>query len=550
MNKNYQMVQGLVSARRRNHGNGYHNLARDFDYDYVIGILGGEELLKKKYHDVYRMLQAARRADREGNVSQSAISAAEGTGLTDAMNIRTLNFHPATTLETTSCMDMAQENPSIVIIGDVSDVVSKKSIDGFAVADNYSSYLKGSVKVPSVSLLRERERHFIAASTFCWTEQNDVGEYLLRSRTEVSEAVKTIGTGSVVTSMTVAAPMPVRHSGGDKTTIYYNRKGLLDDSLWDYYYEDVASAEDRINISLPFKGSAVFLDGFAPKAEIDWNEDFYLYIENVKNGVASFNLSQRSNVKLQVSGQTLSWEFPEDWKAPIAKNALAGAQELVFYCHMYIPTERGISVPLTIQSDNIVHDDPSYAQIPKLDILWGCFAGDTLITMADGSKKKIREIEPGEEVKTRDGSCRAEDVIQGPAERLFLIRTSKGKQIRLTEDHPLLTADGLKMAKDLTWGDILAMEYGRDAIEELHLITYGDTVYSLLLEREELLIADGFFAGDFSAQNKVMKQMETVEKERKNRKLEPFQEELKELVTALQKERGERHEREYGERSL
>ena len=70
--------------------------------------------------------------------------------------------------------------------------------------------------------------------------------------------------------------------------------------------------------------------------------------------------------------------------------------------------------------------------------------------MADGSKKKISEIEPGEEVKTRDGSCRAEDVIQGPAERLFLIRTSKGKQIRLTEDHPLLTADGLKMAKDLT----------------------------------------------------------------------------------------------------
>lgn len=49
-----------------------------------------------------------------------------------------------------------------------------------------------------------------------------------------------------------------------------------------------------------------------------------------------------------------------------------------------------------------------------------------------------------------------------------MIRTARGNEIRLTENHPLLTTEGMKMAKDLTWGSILEMEYGRDTIEELH----------------------------------------------------------------------------------
>ncbi len=34
----------------------------------------------------------------------------------------------------------------------------------------------------------------------------------------------------------------------------------------------------------------------------------------------------------------------------------------------------------------------------------------------------VCEVRPGEQVRTRGGSCKVEDLIQGPEERLFLIR--------------------------------------------------------------------------------------------------------------------------------
>ena len=560
MEQYYQMAQKITSANQKRSGTIRHNLASSLDYDYVTWRLGGEGLLKKKYHQIYQMLQETRCQDlkmaEKGGCPDGGCgskgSETDGTGLTDAMNIRTLNFHPRTTLESTSCMDLTRENPSIVIIGDVSDVASKKSVDGFAVNDNDSSYLAGGIKVPAACLIKEQERRFLAASTFYWTEQDEEGRILLRSKTDVSDVLKVIGASTLVESMTVEAPVPVRHTGGQKTTIYYNRKGVLDDSLWDYYYENVATTSEKINIHMPFKGSVTFSKGFAPKTPpyIDRNKEFYFYIENEKNGVANFNLSQMSAISLSVSGRTLSWEFPTDWKTTIAKKALTGASQLTFYCRMHIMTDSGIRVPLTIQSNNLDHEDPSYAKIPKIDILWGCFAKDTYITMAGGSRKMVCEVRPGEQVRTRGGSCKVEDLIQGPEERLFLIRTARGNEIRLTENHPLLTTEGMKMAKDLTWGSILEMEYGRDTIEELHLVEYHDTVYSLLLADEALLIADGFFAGDFKAQNRAMKEAEAAAKEEKNRKLAPFQEELNELVASLAEEKGERHEREYGERSL
>ena len=111
----------------------------------------------------------------------------------------------------------------------------------------------------SYTHLKEQERRFLAASTFYWTEQDEEGRILLRSKTDVSDVLKVIGASTLVESMTVEAPVPVRHTGGQKTTIYYNRKGVLDDSLWDYYYENVATTSEKINIHMPFKGSVCLL---------------------------------------------------------------------------------------------------------------------------------------------------------------------------------------------------------------------------------------------------------------------------------------------------
>ncbi len=95
-----------------------------------------------------------------------------------------------------------------------------------------------------------------------------------------------------------------------------------------------------------------------------------------------------SAISLRVSaGGRYHGSFRQTEKTTIAKKALTGASQLTFYCRMHIMTDSGISVPLTIQSNNLDHEDPSYAKIPKIDILWGCFAKDTYITMAGGSRE-------------------------------------------------------------------------------------------------------------------------------------------------------------------
>ena len=112
MEQYYQMAQKITSANQKRSGTIRHNLARSLDYDYVTWRLGGEGLLKKKYHQIYQMLQETRCQDlkmaEKGGCPDGGCgskgSETDGTGLTDAMNIRTLNFHPRTTLESTSCM--------------------------------------------------------------------------------------------------------------------------------------------------------------------------------------------------------------------------------------------------------------------------------------------------------------------------------------------------------------------------------------------------------------------------------------------------------------
>lgn len=544
MNESYTKTRDLFAARANGKSSIVHNLAVVTDYDYVTGKLGGEMLLKKKYPEVYQMLQNTRKSDSEKSMSSNTRPSCGGkspSGLSDAMNIRTLNFHPLTTLETCSCMDMIEENPSMSIIGSLIDVANRRDVTGFAEGGNNTSYLKKSIIVPSAQLIKSRERRFRSEATFYWTEQNEVGKKLLRSKTEITDAVKVIGGSQLVKSMDVKMPMPVRHKGGSVTTIYYNRKGTLDDSAWDTYYENVSERDAGVEIWMPFYGSATFTDGYKPTPVIDRNRDFQLYLENVENGVAAFNPAQLSKVSLEVSGQTISWKFPVEWKTTIAKNALTGAKKLIFYCKMNILTETGISVPLVIQSSDVSHSDPSYVNIPTIDIFWGCLAKDTLITMANGARQPICQVRVGDFVKTRHGISVVKEMISGKEKKIYLIKTSKGNIIRLTAEHPLMTPTGPRLAKTLTYGDALEMDYGIDTITEMYPTEYDDLVYSLRLNEEEYIAAQSFYAGDFSAQNTEMSAT-APKKQASNQKLEPFQEEMNELIHNLQKEKEGRYE--------
>ncbi len=89
--------------------------------------------------------------------------------------------------------------------------------------------------------------------------------------------------------------------------------------------------------------------------------------------------------------------------------------------------------------------------------LHGCVHKDTLITLADGSKEKIQDINPGtsvlsfnEETKETEFDVVNEVIVQTLDKPWVELVFDDGSILKCTSDHPILTTVGWIAATDLT----------------------------------------------------------------------------------------------------
>lgn len=503
--------------------------AREENLETTLKKIGGEEILKSKYPELYKAVLNTRRRLKKPcgypiNYNDDYIFGAE-----DSCKIRTLNFTPDSTLSTTSGIETDLPKLSLAIIGDVKDADTGKSIDGFSVSTNNSDKFMYSSVTNSSTLVSGSSKRFIASSSFFVIEEDMNGESYVTTYNDVMESQKTIDNEYIVKKLTVNAPMPVKHFGAEYTTVYYNRRG----QCADYIYPDVKYTKETIDVYMPFSGSVEFNGIYVPDPDNpiikDGDKGLILQIENVRNGAANFDMKYWNDIKWNVTGSVLTWKFPDNWHDILKKKRLTYANHMNFYCKMYINTTLGIPVPIVIQSNGEEHKDPSYKKIPYINILWGCFAKNVLIRMADGSSKPIEQIKEGDRVMTKDNSvCTVQEIVSGTEEQLIYIESSQRNRIRVSKEHPILTTDGLVRADKLTAGSILITENGMESIESLYLVKYNDTVYNLRLDKEALLIAENFYAGDFNVQNKVIENTQP-----EPTKLKGIQEELADFIKCI-----------------
>ena len=152
--------------------------------------------------------------------------------------------------------------------------------------------------------------------------------------------------------------------------------------------------------------------------------------------------------------------------------------------------------------------------ISKLHLLWGCVEEKTIVTMADGSLRQIKDVEIGEKVETINGeSCVVKDIICGKEEKLLCIKTVDGQVLHCSKEHPVLTTKCMKLAYMLKGDDILIRQGNRPTKIISIYETDGGNVCSLLLEpndTEELaILTNGLYTGDFAVQNAVMRRVKT-----------------------------------------
>ena len=165
----------------------------------------------------------------------------------------------------------------------------------------------------------------------------------------------------------------------------------------------------------------------------------------------------------------------------------------------------------SITSDSTQNGQPATYIIPQLNIVWGCVAEGTLVTLADGSMTPIERLKGhnGALVLSRDGSTRAvEDVTQGTEpEPMFVIADDRGDSLKLTQSHPVFTQRGVLAAHDLKIGDVVTTAHGEAHITAVRQELSNGLVYNLRLGGETdaaagqtAMFANGILVGDVSLQ--------------------------------------------------
>ncbi|HGL4256814.1 Hint domain-containing protein [Burkholderia dolosa] len=137
------------------------------------------------------------------------------------------------------------------------------------------------------------------------------------------------------------------------------------------------------------------------------------------------------------------------------------------------------------QGNNIAN---SVAQIYPLQFQYGCILKGTLITMADGSRKKIELVRSGDVVRSKGGqNLRVKHTVIGTDSELVHIVDQRGGSLFVTPAHPIPTARGMLEARQLRRGDTIYTLAGSTTVREAkaEVRKPGVQVYNLDLEQTD-----------------------------------------------------------------
>lgn len=147
----------------------------------------------------------------------------------------------------------------------------------------------------------------------------------------------------------------------------------------------------------------------------------------------------------------------------------------------------------------------------------GCFPPGVRIATDDkGASKLVEDIGVGDLLwnpilKKQQSVAR---VIQGPEELPLIEISFAGSSVKVSQEHPVLTSDGLKMANELSVDDSIFGSDGKaQVISKISKLPVrdGQTVINFILEADpklgqdgRMVLADGMITGDLILQNSLV----------------------------------------------
>lgn len=221
--------------------------------------------------------------------------------------------------------------------------------------------------------------------------------------------------------------------------------------------------------------------------------------------------ADQSKMQFSANGSQLLYDMACSWGQLYTEPAGWTKSEFDYELKLTLYFQRGTANPIRydVHISSVAGDLSAIETIPPLYIMYGCLAEDTLIQMADGRSKKICDIHIGEAVMGLDSKAwTVSNTWSGREETMLCVETEHGT-LKLTNNHPLVTKEGIKTAKELSDEDFVLSSNGEYLrIFNLYEESYAGKVYNLDLKREgeyspnqHLMIAGGLAVGDNVLQN-------------------------------------------------
>ena len=165
--------------------------------------------------------------------------------------------------------------------------------------------------------------------------------------------------------------------------------------------------------------------------------------------------------------------------------------------------DQPLSVTLSVRAS----DDPMCETTPRDS---GCFVAGTRILVGRDRWVPVEKLGVDSDVLTSDGrKVRSLRAVAGPEkEKVFAIKVEGGRSVTVTSLHPMMTARGLRIARDLTADDKILDQKGEPvAIESIERKAYTGQVYNFALpgvaQGDHLIVAEGLVTGDLFLQEKL-----------------------------------------------
>lgn len=356
---------------------------------------------------------------------------------------------------------------------------------------------------------------------------------------------------------------PVKRNGKaqeDVIKVSYNRDQIIKDA--DYSISNWPDGGKTISLKLPVSVSVEVGDGYRIKgiARLQGYKVYFktpnggmLYhlatYEDIDNDVEVYqdpeerkrNPQYVKGIAVSEDGKRITVTMPEDWKNRFDFSTLENktSVNLDIYGDFYIKIESDQIGPFTLPVCFFSYErteSKSSKRIKPLYFQWGCIAEDVLITMQDGSKRRMDTLAIGDTV-LGSGSTGMEiiNITKGTEPEILMITTAQRKSVRLTEDHTVFTVEkGAIPAGLLLAGMTLETADGTETVTSVERQAYEGYVYNLTFKKSEAFYAGEIKVGDHEMQQNIRGYAPERAKEADSPQMKQLTQEFKELCRRME----------------